>query len=410
MPESRIPPRKLAAAAIVAAGACLLIVILLLGINDKTATGRDFIQYWALEQQLAHGANPYDPAGLLRVERAVGLDKPEPLMSLGPPVGLAFALPLGWVSARTGLILWMLLLLACTAVSVWILWLLHGRPESRWHVIGLGFPPTLWCLIAGQLGIFFLLEICLFLYFIRHRPWLAGFVLALCPLKPHLFLPFAVALLLWLAWRRQIGVAGGFVVGLAVSCGLTIWIDPQIWNQYAQMMRSSGVMDQFPPTLSVALGVLVDRRAHWIEFIPEACACVWAAWYFLARRKRWDWGREGLLVLLVSVAFTPYSWYSDQALLFPAVLVGLYAAEKSPRALALFVVIAAAGLVGFLVQIPMTSAAYLWTAPAWLAWYLYAVHSAGLAHATAPLPEGARRLAQDNPDPECNEGEVGSPG
>lgn len=376
MPESSSLLRKLAAAAIVAAGACLLVAILVLGITDKSATGRDFIQYWALEQQLAHRSSPYDPAAILRIERAVGMDKPGVLISLSPPVGLVYALPLGWVSARTGLIAWMLLLLVCTAASVCILWLLHGRPESRWHVIGLGFPPVLWCLIAGQLGIFFLLEICLFLYFIRRRPWLAGAALALCALKPHLFLPLAVVLLLWSASRRQIGALGGFAAAFAVSCGLTLWVDPHVWSQYAQMMHSTristGIMNQFLPTASVGLRFLLDRQARWIEFVPEACACLWAAWYFLTRSARWDWGREGLLVLLVSVASTPYSWYSDQAMLFPAILVGLYAAEKSPRVLALFGVVTAAGLLGFLVQIPMTSAFYIWTAPAWLGWYLYA--------------------------------------
>lgn len=370
MPPPSTPLRRLAAAAIVAAGAGLLVAILLLGVHDKTATGRDFIQYWALEQQLAHGANPYDPAALLRIERAVGMDKPGVLMSLSPPVGLVYALPLGWVSARTGLILWILLLLVSMTASVGILWLLHGRPESRWHVIGLGFPPVLWCLISGQLGIFFLLEICLFLSFIRRRPWLAGAALALCPLKPHLFLPFAFVLLLWSASRRQLGVLGGFAAAFAVSCGLTFWIDPHVGSQYVRMLHSTRIMDQFLPTVSVALRFLLDRRARWIEFVPEACACLWAAWYFLTRRARWDWGREGLLVLLVSVAATPYSWYSDQSLLFPAILAGLYAGEKSRRVLALFGVIAAAGLAGFLAQIPMTSAYYIWTAPAWLAWYL----------------------------------------
>ncbi len=377
MPESRIALRKLAAAAIIAAGACLVTAILVLGSDDKSATGRDFIQYWALEKQLAQGANPYDAVAILRIERAVGMDKPGVLISLSPPVAFAYALPLGWVSAKTGLVMWMLLLLACLGASVWMLWLLHGRPESRWHVIGLGFPPALWCLIAGQLGIFFLLDIVLFLYFIRRRPWLAGAALVLCALKPHLFLPCAVVLVLWSVRRREIGVLSGFASALAVSCGLTLWLDPQVWRQYVQMMRASRIMDQFLPTVSVGLRFMVDRRAHWIEFVPEAAACIWAAWYFLKRRARWEWGREGLLVLLAGVAFSPYSFYSDQAVLFPAVLVGLYASEKSVGALVLFGVIAGAGLVGFVAQIPMSSLYYMWTAPAWLVWYLYVMQKAG---------------------------------
>ena len=115
MLQSSIPLRKLAAAAIVAAGALLLVAILIFGTNDKTATGRSYIQYWALEQQLAHGANPYDPVALLRVERAVGMDKPGVLMSLSPPVGLAYALPLGWVRPGPGSF--------CGPLCCWCAWL-----------------------------------------------------------------------------------------------------------------------------------------------------------------------------------------------------------------------------------------------------------------------------------------------
>ncbi len=378
--------RKLAAAGIIAAGACLVVAILVFGVNGKSASGRDFIQYWALEQQLAHGANPYDAAALFRIERSAGMSFPGALISLSPPVAFAYALPLGWVSARTALILWMLLLLACLAVSVWILWLLHGRPESRWHVIALGFPPALWCLISGQLGIFFLLDVVLFLYFLWRRPWLAGAALVMCALKPHLFLPLAVVLLLWSAVRRDFRVLGGFGGALAVSCALTLGLDRHVWSEYLRMMRTSGAADLFVPTASMALRFGIDRSARWLGYIPEACACIWAAWYFLRRRERWDWNREGLLVLLVSVACTPYSFYSDQAVLFPAVLAGLYRtekceAEKPFASLALFVAIAAAGMAGFVVQIPMTSAFYIWTAPAWLLWYMFAARSAAPAEA-----------------------------
>lgn len=383
MPAAESPLRKLAAAAIIAAGFCLVLAILVIGTTDKTATGRDFIEYWALEHQLAHHANPYDEAGLLRIERSVGMDKPGVLMSPSPPVAWFYALPLGWLSSKAGLVSWMLLLLVCLCISVWVLWLLHGRPESRWHVIGLGFPPALWCLISGQLGIFFFLEIVLFLYFIERRPWIAGAALVLCALKPHLFLPCLVVLLLWSVSRRQIGVLAGFAVALAVSCGLTLWMDPRVWREYAQMLHSSQIMDLFLPTASIALRFLIDRQAHWIEFIPEACACAWAAWYFLTRRARWDWNTEGLLVLLVAAACSPYSWYSDQPMVFPAVLAGLIYAQKSLLALAGFGVIAGLGLIGFLVQIPMTSAYYIWTAPAWLAWYLYAMRTAGVPQIAA---------------------------
>lgn len=378
------PFRKLAAAGILAAGACLVVAILVFGTSAKTATGRDFLQYWALERQLAHGANPYDETALLGIERSVGFDKSEALMSLSPPVGFGFGAPLGWVGVKAALVMWLLLLLGCLSVSVAVLWLLHGRPQSRWHVVAIGFPPALWCLISGQLGIFFLLDIVLFLYFVRSRPWLAGASLALGALKPHLFLPFGVALLLWSLARREFRVLGGFAAAVAVGCGSTLVLDPRVWTQYAQMMHGNRIVDQFIPTVSMVLRFGIHPAARWIELVPEAAAYVWAAWYFFTRREQWDWNREGLLVLLVSVACTPYSWYCDQTMLFPAVLVGLYRAERSRAALGLFVAIAGAGMVGFVAQIPMTSSYYAWTAPAWVGWYLYATRKADVRAEAVP--------------------------
>lgn len=132
------------------------------------------------------------------------------------------------------------------------------------------------------------------------------------------------------------------------------------------------MLDVFIPTLAVAMRYAIDPQAHWIEFLPEALACAWAAWYYATRRDRWEWGREGLLLLLVGAVCTPYSFFTDQAVLFPAILAGMYAAGKNVVAWALLALIVAGGLVGVVAAIQLPSPYYLWTAPAWIAWYLYA--------------------------------------
>jgi Glycosyltransferase family 87 len=369
--------RRMAAACIIAAGALFVTLVYSLSLTDKNASERDYIQYWAAEQQLAHGQNPYDVAAIYRLEQTRGREEDFPMVTPSPPIAFFLAAFLGYVSAKTGLVLWLVMMLGCAALSMLLLWLLHGRPASRWHVLVFGFPPTLSCLMAGQLGIFFLLEVTAFLYWRRTRPWLAGAALVLCALKPHLFLPVLVVLLLQSAIERDFRVPGGFIAALAVCCGLTLAMDRQIWTQYGAMLRSARLMDLFIPTLGVGLRFLVDRSARWIEFVPEACACAWAAWYFWSRRARWQWTREGLLVLMVSVACAPYAWFTDEAILFPAVLAGIYAAEKSTRAWVLLGLITAGCLVGVSREVQLPSAFYLWTAPAWMAWYLYATRVSG---------------------------------
>jgi glycosyl transferase family 87 len=373
-PMKESPARKLAAAGIAIVGALLVIGIVVFGLARDAATNKDFLQYWSAEQLLAHGGNPYDASATLQLERSVGFDHYQPLITLSPPVAFFFALPLGWVNANTGLIGWMLLMFASMLASVWIIWLLQGRPESRYHLIGIFFPPVLRCMMAGQLGVFFLLEVALFLYLQKSRPFWAGAALVFCCLKPHLFLPCFLVLLLWTIAKRNFRILAGFFSALAVSCALTLGLDRHIWSQYHQMMHASEIMNDFLPTLGVWVRFLVDRNAKWIEFIPEAAGCAWAAWYFWTRRERWDWMDQGLLVIVVSMAVSPYSWYTDQAIVLPAIVVGLSESEKSISSLALFGLIAGIGLYALMVNILLTSAFFVWTAPAWLLWYAYARH------------------------------------
>ena len=351
------------------------------GLSNKSAANRDFIQYWASGQLLEHGANPYDVQAALRLEKAMGMKRNSPMVSFSPPLILLLAWPLGYVSAKTGLILWNFASLGCMAASVGLLWLLHGRPKSSAHLIGFAFPPALACLMTGQLDLFFLLEYLLFLYFHKSRPWLAGASLVLFALKPHLFLVCAVVLLLWSAFRKDFRVLGGFMVALAAALALCFFLDPHGWTQYRQMLKLTQIMDLYLPTAGVTIRFMVDRHAKWIEFLPDLAGCAWATWYFWTRRERWDWTDHGMLLLLVSVVCSPYSWYFDQTVLLPAILLGLYRAGKSVSLLALFILILGAGVVCMLSLPDLASPYFVWTVPAWLVWYLIATRKSKVDHA-----------------------------
>jgi hypothetical protein len=382
----KIPWRKLAAASIVAAGLCFVVGIYVIGLSDKNAAERDFISYWAAGQQLAHGANPYDFGTVRALELGAGREPGEPLLMMrNLPVGLFLAYPLGLVSAKTGLILWLLTLLAALSVSVWILWLLNGRPDSRYHLLGYLFAPALACLMAGQLGILLLLGVTLFLWLHQSRPFLAGAALLLCALKPHLFLPFAAVLLLWALRRRAFGILAGFSAALAASLAFSFCLDVHAWAQYSQMMRAGGAVNEAVPVLSVPFRNLLDHRAVWLQFLPQACACAWALGYFWTRRDRWNWMDHGSLLLLVSAMCTPFGWFFDEAMLLPAVLAGLYRAVEARRSLLPLALIAGVALAEALASVQVTSPFYLWTTPAWLAWYLYATGRLGAQPGQARL-------------------------
>jgi hypothetical protein len=81
---------------------------------------------------------------------------------------------------------------------------------------------------------------------------------------------------------------------------------------------------------------------------------------------------HGSLLVLVSVLVAPYTWFTDQAILLPALLGGVYL-TRSRTLIATFALTSAIIEIANFRGIPVLhSAFYIWTAPAWLAWYLYA--------------------------------------
>ena len=365
-------PRRLAAALIVSTGTLLVCAIFSIGLSNKSATDRDYIQYWAAGHLLAEHANPYNLPAILRVEQTAGLESQDPKASVSPPVAVILLVPLGFVSAKTGLILWLLAQLACLSLSIWIFWIIIGKPDTRLHLLGYIFAPALACMQAGQLGIFMLFGVMLFLLFCAERPFLAGFALMPCALKPHLFLPFIAALLLWTVFKKSLGIITGFLSSMVATCGLTLLFDHRIWVEYFEFMRSTRLMQIQLPTLSAQLRFLVAPQAGWLQYLPAILATCWAVWFFWSRRDRWDWMSHGLLVLLVSLMCAPYAWLTDEAILLPAVLIGIYRSLEARRSWIPVAVIAAAALIELFAGLSITAWYYTWTTPAWLGWYLYA--------------------------------------
>jgi hypothetical protein len=357
--------------AFTALGICAAVV------ERNTAGTRDFVEYWASGQQLAHHADPYDRKAILAIERSVGYPPGSPALVMGnPPTALPLVYPLGFLGPQSGELLWTLLLLACLVASVRMVWRMHGSPRGHLQILGYTFGPALACMAAGQMSLFVLLGLVLFLRFRQSRPFLAGASLWLCALKPHLFLPFGVVLLAWMVASKCYKVLFGAAGAFAVSSAIAFVLDPLAWTQYGRMMRSAR-LDKLPiPCLSNLFRRSISPDTMWLQYLPVAIGCIWAILYFRRHRESWDWMAHGSPLMLVSVLVAPYSWFIDQAILIPALLHGVLL-TRSRGLLAALALASAVIEIGPLRGLPVLhSPFYLWTAPAWLAWYLCAVRSA----------------------------------
>jgi Glycosyltransferase family 87 len=352
-------------------------------LSGKFVGSRDFVVYWATGQQLVHHANPYDGQALFRMEHVAGLGTDSAMYMRNPPSALPLVYPLGFLGLWAASIIWSLLLFASLLASVRMLWVMHGRPKNHRHWIGYSFGPALLCMIMGQTTLFALLGLVLFLRLHQSRPFLAGMSLWLCALKPHLFLPFGVALLAWIVFMKSYKILIGAAAAMAASSAIAFVIDPHSWGQYAQMMRTSGVEWEFIPCVSVLLRKWINERVVWIEYVPAVLACAWAIPYYWRRRFNWDWMKQGSLLMLVSLVSAPYSWIYDSCLAIPPLLQGAYA-TRSQTMLVILAFLSALIEFALLCDVWSQYAVYLWTlwsAPAWLIWYLFATRDKGELHA-----------------------------
>lgn len=359
--------RVIAAVLLLAIGVTIMAVTSSNGVKANT----DFITYWSAGQQLIHHGNPYDAGKILAIEQSAGYKASRPEFMRNMPTAFFMAYPLGFLGERAGSIVWSMLILGALMMSIRMLWIMHGRRADGIKLLGYCFPPALACLICGQIAVFLLFGMVLFLYFHRDRPVTAGFGLFLCALKPHLFVPFGVAFLMWSVARRQYRALASAASFLSASAAFALWMDPHAWAQYSAMMKSQHLVGEFIPTISLFFRLFIDRHLFWMQFVPVAAGACWAVWYFMRNRAKWDWRKQGLVLLLVSVLVAPYAWFMDETVVLPAIMAGLYCVSSAKRSMMPFWCIAGIAFLEVIGGIAPNSGYYVWTSTAWLLWFLH---------------------------------------
>jgi hypothetical protein len=366
--------------------ALIAIFFCVVPLSGNATSTRDFTVFWATGQQLIHHANPYDPVAMDKLERAAGLAPGYGILYMrNPPWALPLALPLGLVSRQVGAMLWSLVLLACMILSGLLTRSIHGDPPNRVHWIAFSFAPSLICLFMGQTALFSLLGLALFLRFNRTKPFTAGLALWLCSIKPHLFLPFLIVLVVWVFVTRSYKIVAGAALALVASCAITWLIAPSAWVGYTAMMRAPAVEREFIPCLSVAMRLWLSPESAWLQYVLTGVACGWALIYYWQRRQTWDWTGDGGLLILTGLVAAPYCWPYDQTIAMPALLHGAYITRS--RIMLAILALAGVPVIGAIMAgIKITTPLYLFIAPAWLAWYLVAP-SMRTRHADSSTPE-----------------------
>src|SRR6185437_8087987 len=98
-------------------------------------------------------------------------------------------------------------------------------------------------LCQGRLAFFCCSASHFFSGFRKAIPSGRGAALIFCAVKPHLFLPFGLVLILWILEHKQYRMLAGLSSALAAASAFAFWFDPNAWPQWLKMMRSMQVAE-----------------------------------------------------------------------------------------------------------------------------------------------------------------------
>ncbi len=292
----------------------------------------DFVAYWAVGRLLLEGGNPYDVEAILELQRTIGSRFIEAGVVRNPPWTLPLLIPFASLGFASGWYAWMLSQVALVGGCAVALWRLFGGRARPAVAIGLtfAFPPALFVALGGQIGGVLLLGLTGFTWaIIRRKDFVAGLFLALLTLKPHVLLPFGIAVLLWTLKERRLRPLAGAAIGVAAGSLVALLLQPDVFWQYVEFVRLQVPEEDLVSTPGAALRLLFGFDRFWVQWLPAVVGIGWVIVYFRRRRDGWDWRREMPLLAAVSWIAAPYGWVYDIVLLVPTILDGAVRIEAT---------------------------------------------------------------------------------
>jgi len=286
------------------------------GLDPQGRTfGTDFIAFWSAARLHVGGEtlSAWDGPAMAAFQAAQFPGLGAPTVWAYPPMMLALVAPLGHLSYGAAFVVWTSL-----GLLGFLLALSPLLPGRRAWVLALAFPGV-WIGIAhGQTQFVVGALLGGALVLLGRRPVLAGVLIGLLVVKPHLAVLLPVALL---AGRHGRAFASAAVTSVAVTAASTAWLGVDVLRAWLEEMGamnaqlSAGDLPVYKfvtPFAGLRLLGLPEPAAMALHGVVAlgAVATVWWVW-----RRSTDMRLRGTAVVLGTFLVTPYSADYDLALL-----------------------------------------------------------------------------------------------
>ncbi len=283
----------------------------------------DFAAYWPVGRLLLTGQNPYDAAAIEALQRTVGDTLGGDSVVRYPPWTLPVLLPFATLPYVPGWYVWIVLQATLVGVSAAWLWRLLGGADRPWIplVAAFGFPAGLFVALGGQIDGFLLLCVSLFLWgVLSERDLLAGSFLGLMTLKPHLFLPLGLVVLLWSVRERRWGVPAAATFTIVAGTVLALAFRPTIFQDFLGLLSAPDTSWRRAVAVGTAASAALGSDARWLPWAPAAVVAFLVVALWARFGERFDWRHDLPAVLALGLVAAPYLLVHDLVLLVPALL------------------------------------------------------------------------------------------
>ena len=338
----------------------------------------DYVEYWSAGQLNLYGGNPYSPEQLLPLQLDTGRTFGVPVMMWNPPWMMLISMPFSVISYPISRVMWIIFFVILIIFSVNMTWQTFGGDRKfRWiaWLVGLSFLPILEALKTGQTGPLLLLGAAGYLYFVKqNKLWLAGVLLSLLMIKPHILYLVLFSVLLWSIYEKQYRILLGMGFAL-IFATLIAWIaNPNVIQQYFFAIANYPPQDWATPTIGGIVRFLAGPDLFWLQFLPPLLGGIWLFTYWFRNRNNWDWIEQTPLIILVSIFTAAYGWTSDQsASLIPILQIFILLIPINFRNKKQMLVLCSYIGIEVLLFIPLGNQLWnFWVAPTILIWYLLA--------------------------------------
>lgn len=275
--------------------------------------GADFTTFWAASLQIlsGHAAEVYVPELHQAIEQQYLRNGYEAFFY--PPTMLIVCIPLAIVPYFASYLVFLSATAALFVASIWRIL------RSPWSLIAiLAYPPVYFNIVAGQNAFLTTAILGCGLGVMNRRPGLAGAVLGLMVIKPHLALAVPIALIATGRWRTLAwaGISSVLLVVLSyLMFGLDTWLNFLEVSRSARQMLENGdvgfwrLQSIFSTTRLLGAGVSTAFLIHGLAALAVVGALVWTL------RQKIGAAAERSIIALACLLITPFSLFYDMLIM-----------------------------------------------------------------------------------------------